>query len=77
MIPPRRPTFHEAVSKLRYCEPRFAEVVVGYCDRFRSRLLELSLPEFLDSEIPAHRARTLRLDDRLLWERRPPSPPAG
>lgn len=63
-------TFHETVDKIRWTGGKLEDYVVGYSDRFQERPQELPLPDFLASEIPAHRARYLRRGELVVWDRR-------
>jgi uncharacterized protein (UPF0248 family) len=63
-------TFDEIVNKLKWTNVPLGEVVVGYHDRVEKRIFELPLPEFLESEIPRHRARYLKRGFNTLWDRR-------
>ena len=62
--------FHEVVDRIRWTPEPMESYVVGYADRFSKTFGEMPLADFLDSDIPWHRARYLRRDGELVWDRR-------
>ena len=63
--------FHRVVNRIRWTSEPDHEYVVGYADRFEETCAELPLDEFLESEVPRHRARYLKRREEIVWDRRP------
>jgi len=66
--------FHEIVSKIKWDKKeKINEYAVGYHDRIENKILEMPLSDFLDSEIPEHRVRFLKKNNKIVWDRRKPT----
>lgn len=67
----RMKPFHEIVNKIKWSKnENIEDYVVGYFDRIENKILEMPLSQFLDSEIPQHRARYIKKNGKIIWYRR-------
>ena len=62
--------FHIVVNKLKWTDENLPDYIVGYFDRIENKILEMKLDDFLASEIPEHRARYIKKDGKIIWDRR-------
>ncbi len=63
--------FHEIANRIKWDpKEKIDDCIVGYFDRIRNDILEMPLKEFLESEIPEHRARYIKKRGRIVWDRR-------
>ncbi len=63
--------FHEIVNKIKWDnKEKIDDYIVGYYDRIIDGIIETSLSSFLESEIPEHRARYIKNNGKIIWDRR-------
>ncbi len=62
--------FHEIANRIKWdVREDINDYTVGYFDRVEKRVIEMPLKDFLDSDIPEHRARWLKKSGKIVWSR--------
>ncbi|MCD6557742.1 MAG: DUF504 domain-containing protein [Candidatus Aenigmarchaeota archaeon] len=61
---------NEIINKIKWDKTECMEdYIVGYWDRIENKIIFIKFKEFEKSDIPYHRIRVIKKNDKIVWNR--------